>query len=252
MIDLSLKSILLSAPLIIKNFVDGEKDCNYEKYLLEFINKSKFFLGKSNGEYYVTPISESNGECDCNSTIYQLDFKLIASKSSLEARSLLSDGKIVLGDGAITITTACKSNKLKSIETTRLFAALRMFTFEELCDLKYKELTDTVEKDVASFLRTLETKKNVLLFFPYEFFYDKEYEFDVGVEGIRKSLSNDFECSMKYRKCIVKDFDTYMSFIYQGYFVFLQEKENKLEFVDKVRLNDSPIYMKLSKYSQIF
>ena len=252
MVDLSLKSILLSAPLIIKNFVDGEKDCNYEKYLLEFINKSNFFLRKSNGEYYIMPINESNGECDCNSTIYQLDFKLIASESSLEARSLLSDGKIVLGDGAITITTACKSNNLKSIETTRLFAALRMFTFEALCNLKDKELIDTVEKDVASFLRTLETKKNVLLFFPYEFFYDKEYEFDVGVEGIRKLLSNDFECSMKYRKYIAKDFDTYMSFIYQDYFVFLQEKENKLAFVDKVRLDDSPIYIKLSKYSQIF
>ena len=252
MIDKSLRAILLPAPLIIKNFVKGEKQCNYEKYLLEFINKSEFFLKKSNGEYYSAPESEANGEYDCNSVAYKIDFKLIASQTSLEARSLLSEGKIALNDGGIIFTTSCKSKNIKSIETTRLFAALRVYTFEQLCDLKMHELHDDIEKDILFFLKTLETKKNILMFFPFKFVYDKEYEFEVSVTQIRDALSNDFFCSMKYRKFVVAGYETYMCFIYNEFIVFMQEEENKFNIVDKVKLSESPTYMKLLKYSRNF
>ena len=34
-INKKLRSSLLSAPMIIKNYVAGDENCNYEKYLLE-------------------------------------------------------------------------------------------------------------------------------------------------------------------------------------------------------------------------
>ena len=88
MYDKSLIAHLLPSEMIIKNYIHGDPDCNYEKYLLEFVNASDFFRVKSDGDIYQSPESEENGQCDCISTSYQLDFKLIASKTALQARSM--------------------------------------------------------------------------------------------------------------------------------------------------------------------
>ena len=90
MYDKSLIAHLLPSEMIIKNYIHGDPDCNYEKYLLEFVNASDFFRAKSDGDIYQSPESEENGQCDCISTSYQLDFKLIASKTALQARSILA------------------------------------------------------------------------------------------------------------------------------------------------------------------
>lgn len=80
MYDKALVAHLLPPEMIIKNFIQGDPDCNYEKYLLEFVNASTFFLSKFGGITYYRPESEESGQCDCISTRYQLDFKLVASK----------------------------------------------------------------------------------------------------------------------------------------------------------------------------
>ena len=89
MYDKSLIAHLLPPEMIIKNYIHGDPDCNYEKYLLEFVNASDFFRVKSDGDIYQSPESEENGQCDCISTSYQFDFKLIASKTALQARSII-------------------------------------------------------------------------------------------------------------------------------------------------------------------
>lgn len=43
MMDLTMRAKLLPAPYIIKNFVGGEDNCNYEIYLLELLNSSAWF-----------------------------------------------------------------------------------------------------------------------------------------------------------------------------------------------------------------
>ena len=42
-IDPRIKYKFLPPATVIKNFVDGEEDCNYEKYLLELLNHSNYF-----------------------------------------------------------------------------------------------------------------------------------------------------------------------------------------------------------------
>lgn len=42
-INKKLRSSLLPAPMIIRNYVVGDEDCNYEKYLLEIVNTSEIF-----------------------------------------------------------------------------------------------------------------------------------------------------------------------------------------------------------------
>lgn len=98
MYDKSLIAHLLPPEMIIKNYIHGDPDCNYEKYLLEFVNASDFFRVKSDGDIYQSPESEENGQCDCISTSYQFDFKLIASKTALQARSILYPSKTEIVD----------------------------------------------------------------------------------------------------------------------------------------------------------
>lgn len=54
--DNSLKAKILGPELCIKNFIDNEPLCNYELYLLEFVNSSDFFSKKSDGEKYSRPV----------------------------------------------------------------------------------------------------------------------------------------------------------------------------------------------------
>lgn len=247
--DKTLKAHLLRSEFIIKNFINGETDCNYEKYMLEFINESTFFQTKSEGEVYKVPHSEEHGECDCISDKYQLDFKLIASKTALQARSILSYGKTVVKKGVVITETPKVCGK--SMQVTRIHAALRGYNFDELCELREKYTKKQgIENDIYELLETLETKKNLMLFFPYKFTFDNEHDFLDGVEQIREAVNNDFQYAMQYRKYVANDFDTYMAFVFDGYIVFMEEKNSILNFADRVELSKSSVYRNLSRYGE--
>lgn len=126
MYDKSMIAQLLPSEMIIKNYIHGDPDCNYERYLLEFVNASDFFRTKSGGDIYQSPESEENGQCDCISTSYQLDFKLIASKTALQAKSILYPSKTEIVKG-VFVTSEPKV-KNGSIKATRIHAALREFS----------------------------------------------------------------------------------------------------------------------------
>ena len=245
--DKTLKAHLLPPEFIIKNFIQGEPDCNYEKYMLEFVNEANFFRRKAEGEFYIAPYSEECGECDCISAKYRLDFKLIASKTILQARSILSAGKTVITKGVV-ITGAPKVPG-EPMKGTRIHAVLRDYSLDMLCELRenYTKKQD-IENDIYEFLETLETQKNLMLFFPYMFDFDNEHEFIDGVQQIQEALNNDFQCAMQYRNHVANEFDTYMAFIYDKHIVFMEEKNNIFNFIDCVELEKSSVYQNLSRY----
>lgn len=247
--DETLRARLLPAVLICKNFIEGMDDCNYEIYLRELVNASSYFRTKSNGLKYEAPKQEAHGECDCISESYELDFKLIASKTALQARNLFSGGireiaKGVLGYGDPKMKS--DNPRYKPILATRIFAALRSLSLSELKSIRNRDLKKPgVEADIKALLETLETKKNVLLFFPYVFSTEKEY--DVTADII-EAISHDFTEAFKYRNEAASPFDTYLTFLYDGYFVIAVVDENKLRFVDKVEEMSCPTYMKFKSY----
>ena len=247
--DETLRARLLPAVLICKNFIEGMDDCNYEIYLRELVNASSYFRTKSNGLKYEAPKQEAHGECDCISESYELDFKLIASKTALQARRLFSDGirKTPMGDLAFGIPQMRSDNpRYKPISATRIFAALRSLSLSELKTIRKNDVKKPgVEADIKALLETLETKKNVLLFFPYVFSTEKEY--DVTADII-EAISHDFTEAFKYRNEAASPFDTYLTFLYDGYFVIAVVDENKLRFVDKVEEMSCPTYMKFKSY----
>ena len=248
--DKTLTARLLTSSLIINNFVQGEPDCNYEKYMLEFVNESAYFLTKSNGIRYTPPENESFGQCDCISVLYQMDFKLIASKTALQARSILSVGKVAIAKGVIS-TVAPKVTG-GAIKATRIHAALRDYSFEMLFELREKAIKKQgVENDICELLETLETKKNLLLFFPYSFSFDNEYEFHNGIFQIQEAMSNDFQFAMQYRHNLANNFDTYMAFVYDRHIVFMEETNNHFNFIDSIELSKSHVYQELLGYGDM-
>lgn len=245
MYDKTLIAHLLPPEMIIKNFIHGDPDCNYEKYLLEFVNASTFFLAKSGGITYHCPESEESGQCDCISTRYQLDFKLIASKTALQARSILSPSKTAIEKGLIlTSGPKVKNGKIKA---TRIHAALRGYDHKGLQKLRTTTIkAQGIENDIIEFLETLETRKHLLLFFPYEFEFQSKYEFLAGITQIQNALDSDFRHAMQYRIYEVgNDYDTFFAFIYDGKIVFMIEEMAHLSYIDSVDLRQSPVYMRL-------
>lgn len=248
MFDKTLAERRLPAPLVIKNFVQGELECNYEKYLLELVNKCSFFLSKSNGKGYEAPTSESNGECDCISEQYHLDFKLLASKTELQATSVLSDQIILFCDGCYLITKPKIEHR--TFQITFLHKALRDYDFDRLCAVRLNSpKKQGIENDICDLLDTLETKKHLLLFYPYIFSFANDHSFEDGVSQIIHALSDDFEVAMQYRHEVASGRDTYLAFIYDGHLVFLQEKACRFNLIGAVELSQSPVYMKLSRYT---
>lgn len=247
MYDKSLIARLLPSELVIKDFVYGDADCNYEKYLLEFVNASEFFRVKSNGGLYQAPMREDDGQCDCISTHYHMDFKLIASKTVLQARSILCARKTVIAKSITAVGAPVKKDG--QIKATRIFAALRDYNLKGLYELRNNpDKKQGVENDIYELLTTLETKKNLLLFFPYEFIFDNKYELDEGIPQIVNALNNDFGESMKYRRLEGSGNDTYIAFIFNENIVFLQECADGLKYVDHVNLKKSPIFQNLMHY----
>lgn len=248
MVDKTLCADVLPAELIISDFVKKDTDCNCERYMLEFLNKSPFFLEKSAGQPYSAPLSEAHAEYDFNSDAYKVDLKLIGSQTLMNAKSILSDGKELLATGVWA--TSYPKVRGETREVTRIHTALRGLDLVQLTQIRTKTLPmKKYEQDICQFLKKLETKKNLLLFFPYYFRFDNDHAFEEGVAQIQEALNGDFHSAMEYRNSVRAEFDTYFAFLYDGYIVFMEEKDNLLLYADRVKLSESPIYMKLATYA---
>ena len=243
---------LLPAELIIKNFVYGLENCNYEEYLLEFINRSKYFLEKSNGKTYTAPESESHSECDCNSPDYKMDFKLLASKTMLQGRSICSFGKSSTADGVALIHEPKK--KGASIRSTYIHVALRDYSLEQLEQLKeHKTKKQGIENDIWEILDTMETEKNLFLFFPFCFFLDdKNYNYSTDTEQLSKMIYADFQNVLQYRHYHAPVFETYFSFLYNRKMIIMRLDSDHFSVIDCLELTSSSIFQNILSYCDAF
>ena len=243
-IDPTMKAKMLPAPLIIKDFVHGETMCNYELYLLELINTSEWFSTKYPGGFQ-KPISESNGECDALNPNYQLDFKLFASKTALQAKSILSP-QIYTGNG---VTSFCGSKCDGSIQATRIFAAFRNLSLNELIERRdFSGKKYGVENDIHVALKILETKKNLLLFFPYKFMFEEPHAHDAAIKAITEALNHDFRAAFSFRNQYANGYDTFLTSIYEEAFLIYYVCDEELQLCDSVATNDIKTFMELYDY----
>lgn len=251
MLDLSMRVKLLPASCIIKNSIGGEEKCNYEIYLRELLNESAWFHIQYPGGF-IKPISESNGECDAINQNYQIDFKLLAAKTALQARSVLSP-QIYKDENGIIFY--CESKKLGgTIQATRLFAAFRGKLITDLYSIRENGVKAYgVENDILTTLKMLETKKNLFLFFPYKFTFDKYHSYDEAMKSISEALTEDFHIVFEYRDSKVHNqYDTFMTCIYDDSFLILFVKDQTVQLIDTVKISKIPTFLQLYQYADMW
>lgn len=251
----NMKIQFLPAGVVCDSFIKGIGSYKYEDYLVEFINSSDFFCDKSGGEPFIRPESEDKGECDCISDHYQMDFKRAASQTKFQATNLFSS-QIYVEDGW---TDYCAPKKepgdkgYKPINATFLYAALRPMRKEDFDTILQSEGNQSeIETDIKHFIHNLKTDKNLFLFFPYNFFFDENHDFDLGLQLAIEGLNQDFRESLLYRQEKLPDRDTYFSFLYAHHLILLEWNRKQLAFIEKLPIGKSPLFMKLLDYCDVF
>ena len=242
----------LDAPVTVKNFVRNDPKCNYEFYMVELLNRSRQ-MRRAHPQEFVWHESQAHAECDAYSGSYGIDFKLIASQSSMKASSLLSP-RFQIDEHGYIIGYEGKRDKLNTeneITITRMHAAIRQSSPEDLERIRLGEGLQSYEKDVKVFLEKLETKKNLLLFYPYEYRYEDELRPADGVERLIEALQRSFFSAFCYRSKRLPQFETFLTTIYYEDFILLRITDNRLHLMDLVPVGSCPTYVHLRQYDWI-
>ena len=244
---------MLAAPVTVKNYVKNDPLCNYEFYMVELLNHSHE-MRKHHPQAFVWQGDQAHAECDAYSGDYGIDFKLIASQSRMKATSNFSSQYILLPNG-VTLTHESKASFLdreKEMTVTRMHAALRQTSLEDLERIRSNTDLLPYEKDIQVFLKKLETKKNLLLFYPYEYSFTDNQHPKNEIEVLTKALQNDFVSAFRYRSKVLPDFETYLTTVYYNDFVLLKIVDNQLDLMDIVSGNDCPTFKHLRSYEEIW
>lgn len=251
-----LKFRMLPTSLLIKNFVENDSDSNYEKYLVEFINSSPFFLEKSNNQMYVHSEKQSNGECDCVSDRYKIDFKLLISQSMAQSKNLFSRSICQSVPGIIIYGPPKKlstDKDYKEIKATSLVPSFRGISVDELFEIAISS-DQSIEKnkDIKSVLNAVDTQKHILCMLPYEYVSNNEEDYSIQETRVIETISQDFQSLAHYRMRMQPKYDTYISFVYRDSLIILQYTARAVLVVDKIPLKKSGVFQKLQSIANPF
>lgn len=249
MIDGALREKMLDAAFIIRDFVTGETNCNYELYLIELINNSDVFMQKSNGELFKWQANQAHGESDAFTETYSVDFKLLATKTSLHSISVTSMRIVKMSDG-------CKVYRIGRYPQGKTFTYVR--TVPALRDLSMKDLQtieeyqkNKIEEDVSIILKTLRTKKNLLLFYPYVLSFSEPRSFEQGCESITNAFNEDLNNICAYRRKKAEHYDTFLTTIFEDRFLIFEEENGSWVIKETIEMSLSETYMALiSQYGK--
>lgn len=243
MIDKTLYEKKLDAPLIIRDYVNDDPKCNYERYLTELVNHSKLFMRKSKGAVFEWVEHQDHGECDAVSQNYSVDYKLLATRSSLQGLRETSSSihRIEEGFYAFGVGRWPEGKPFKAIRTA---AALRRYSIEDLNRIAIGPI-DEIENEVSIILRSLRVKKNLFLFYPYVMSFSEPHTFEAGCTSISDAFNEDLCNIGLYREKEAPSFDTYLSVIYEKKLLIFELNSNVWNLVDFVEMEQSKIYMDL-------
>ena len=234
---------------VIKEFITNEKACDYEKYLMELLNQSHWFLSHYPGGF-TKEESQAHGECDAINKVadYHLDFKLFDNKSAFHHRSDFSPRKEKVFEG---VTIDQPSRKQGVAQITKINMIFQDKNLEELNAIREnsaKWQESDLEYDISAALKILEVEKNILLFLPYEFFLDQANRTELAANCIADRLWESFENVFQYREVHAPEYDTFLCCVYSKMFLIYQVIDDTLNYCDAVDTNKLPTYQVLSQY----
>ena len=131
-----------------------------------------------------------------------------------------------------------------------MHAALRRSSLDDLERIRVGESLQIYEKDIKVFLEKLETGKNLLLFYPYEYRF-LEGRPDDGVERLTEALQTSFESAIRYRTKRLPQYETYLTTVYYDDFVLFRVNDDRLLLMDVVPGYECPTFEHLRRYDWI-
>lgn len=144
------------------NYIKGKK-YNHEEYLVDFINHSR--LVKDKGGIFKHQKSQSNSECDAiNNTDYGIDFKRFSGSNLMEAKVITSED--VYEMNGLIVYAVSEHNK-KKYDYYDMFESIQMNP--SLLTSKINTKDKNLLEDIELVKKLLSTKKNLMIFLPYEF-----------------------------------------------------------------------------------
>lgn len=255
----------LDTSLIRNNFIKN-LETNYEDFLTEFVNASKVKLDYGNTNFKGI-LSQSNGEADAiNEEGKTLEYKLFMDTNTIKSMYLHTENIEINPKGQCIYTESKIDETWKASLLIKVFSK---FSYEQLKKIDQKsknplrilkqyfekqnfqnkeftENTEYLEMLVKKYMDNLKKDKNVIYFIPYNISYIGRKTDEDFLKFICKGINIDLAGFLKYRKENTKK-DTYICFMSQDNVVFLKNINNKFEFYDMVKTNESKIYSKIEK-----
>lgn len=231
----------LKVSFVKKDFVENF-ETNYEEYLTEFINSSKFVIDNGNRKFRVIK-KQSHGECDVTNDQYSIDYKLLIDNKTIENMNYYSENISVYNDGAVGYSASKKNGEYRIYILLNILRTLSKEDINEIENSKRSDLTE-IQKIVKDYINKIKKDKNILYFIPYNlFFKDKKMDKEMLNCAIDK-LNEGLKGFLEYRNAHVENKDTYFGFVSNENMVFLKY-ENKLKLYDIVSIKESKLYLKI-------
>lgn len=233
--------IPLKTSFVKNNFIENYES-NYEEYLTQFINNSRFVSDYGN-EKFIHIKEQSKGEVDAENNFYQIDYKLLIDNKTMESLKYYSERISIDNNGARILIASEKDGTWRRYLLTNIMKNMSREDFEKLENQDSKEL-DELTLLVKHYLNKISRDKNILYFLPYNYFYQNTIMGEKEYLLLANKFTKDLNGFMEYRKGKTKK-DTYLCFIVKRKVVFLKYVNNKFVLYDVVDENVSAKYEKL-------
>lgn len=248
---LRIKSLKIG--MIKKDFIKNNirKIYDYEQYILEFINCSKFV--QDNGNKMFKSISHSeqnNGQADIDNGIYQIELKMLVDSKSIENMAYYSGGIYQDEKTKITMFTSSEYHNKKGNKEDKEYKvyipikAFRGKKLEDYIKIENNIISDEADKIIKPIIKNIKKNKNVLFYIPFNIYLEDQETSLENVVEIVKVVGKDLKGFIDYRNSKT-DKHTYFCFISGEYIVFIKCNNSDLEFYDLIKLSRSKLYNEL-------
>ena len=247
----------LKIAMIKKDFIknDNKEYYDYEDYILEWINQSKF-IKDNNGTFFekISHNKQSNGEYDLKGGTKEIELKMLMDSSSIENMAHYSYGIYEKSATGVTIYTDSiyniKNKDAPPIEyqiyfPIKIFRQKSFLDFVRIESMKKNEITDKSDQIIKSFIPKIIKDKHIVYYLPVNIYHPNQETTKEIATGIISVINDDLEGFITYRNHKTKK-DTYICFISNNYVVFaIYSKSLKLEYYDMLKTNTSKLFEKL-------
>lgn len=231
----------LHVVLLRDNYIHGMK-YSYEEYLIDFLNSSKIKFDKGNKEFKRIS-SQAHGECDATNDIYEIDFKIFADTNHIGGKKNYSLGIVRMGGATFYTQPERVTRHIEYYDMLKLIRGKKVDFYRNIM-----EEEDDMYVPLIKFMKKIEMDKNILLFLPFQYYFEHSETTEEVGRLIAKCIAEEFRELVAYRKEITLK-DTYIGFVSKDKFILLKENDGCVEYYDMIKTKNSRLYCDLVELS---